>query len=497
MITVRSLGLNFGARTLFSGVDFVINDGEKIGLIGRNGSGKSTFLKLILGEMKPSEGKITVDDGCKIGYLDQHLKFHTETVLDEACYLLPLERSHESWKADKMLRGLGFSDDQILSNPNDLSGGYQIKVKLAQLLMQEPDILFLDEPTNYLDIYATRWLGDFLRKQKNTLILITHDREFMDKIITHTLMIHRGNFRKMAGKTDKLTQKIETEEEMYEKRRIGIAKEREKKQEWVDRFRSKASKASQVQSVIKGLEKQETMEALEDEDELSFRFASIPFGSKDNMAEVKNLSFGYDPNHLLFRNLSFNVRQGEKICIIGKNGNGKTTLLRALFGQITPLSGGISFHNKVDMGYFGQTNVSTLDPKKNIYQELESVNYMLPQGKIRQVASSMMFSGSDAFREISVLSGGEKSRVLLGKVILRPVNLLLLDEPTNHFDFQSAQGLMDAILAFDGAVVMISHDEYFLKKVATKLIVFDGGKVFVFDGGYEDFLDKIGWSESY
>ena len=502
MITVKGVSVEFGGNVLFKDVNLTIGNGEKIGLIGRNGSGKSTFLKLLLGEQKADHGEIEIDDYYSIGYLSQYIHFTAATVLDEVIQILPEDREHEAWKGEKILTGLGFTQEDLLKSPNDFSGGYQIKINLAKVLLQEPSMLLLDEPTNYLDIYAIRWLGNFLKKWRSELILITHDRTFMDSVITHTVIIHRGQFRKVKGSTGKIREQIAQEEEIYEITRVAEEKKRKEAEEWIRRFGAKASKAAAAQSRQKQLDKMEVKEVLTAVHNLDFKFSYTPFASKDDLYDVKNLSFHYLPEKPLVMNLSFHVQPNDKICVIGKNGNGKSTLLKLLSGELTPLKGTVNTSPKVKCGFFGQTNVAHLNPNLSIVQELETLNHhperqgkLLEISTIRAICSQMMFNNDLAHKKISVLSGGEKSRVMLGKILLTPSNVLLLDEPTNHFDIESCESLMDAIQKFEGAVVMVTHDEYFLNNIATKLIVFDGGKTFCFDGSYAQFLKEIGWSE--
>lgn len=494
MIGIKNLTMSFGNRIIFEDVNFIINPGEKIGLIGRNGSGKSTFMKLMMGKIEPEEGSVELPEFYNIGYLEQHIHFTHPTVIDEVCSVLNVEREHEAWKGESILTGLGFSYEEMQKNPSEFSGGYQVKINLAKILLTEPDMLLLDEPTNYLDIYSIRWLGDFLKKWRNELILITHDRGFMDSVITHTVIIHRGNFRKIQGKTGKIKEQIAMEEEIYEKTRVSEEKKRKETEDWIRRFGAKASKASAVQSRVKMLEKQEVKEKLPPLDAIEFKFHYLPFGSKDYILEAENLRFGYNENNILIDNLSFKVNANDKICIIGKNGNGKSTLLKLLVSEINPLVGSVKMNDKAECGYFGQMNIERLDKNNTICEELEKFSPSTEYNAIRRICSNMLFGGENAFKKIGVLSGGEKSRVMLAKILLSKVNLLLLDEPTNHFDIESAESLMEAIKNFEGAVLMITHDEYFLREIATKLIVFDGGKTFCFEGGYDDFLKKVGWS---
>lgn len=495
MIKIKDLGISFLGQRIFEDVNLAFNRGEKVGLIGRNGSGKSTFLKLILKQLEPDSGAVEIPTGYKIGYLEQHIKFTHNSVIDEVCSVLPEEREYEGWKGEEILMGLGFSQEDIMRNPSEFSGGYQVKINLAKLLLGEPNMLLLDEPTNYLDIHSVRWLKKFLQDWDCELILITHDRDFMDSIITHTLTIHRGNFRKTPGNTKDVMEKIALQEEMYEKTRVNEEKQRAKTQEWIDRFGAKASMATRVQSRVKMLEKQEQKEKLEHIATLDFSFNHLPYEGRENLIEVDKVTFGYEQHEILIRNLSFTVGAQDKICIIGKNGKGKSTLLKLITKDLTPLFGSARTHNRAEMGFFGQMNIDRLNPNLSIYEEMQKYVPNINQTTVRRVAAHMMFSGTLSNKKIEILSGGEKSRVMLGKILLKPANLLLLDEPTNHLDLDSCEALLEAIKAFGGAILMVTHSEYFLKEVANRLIVFDDNKVFMFEGGYEDFLKKVGWSD--
>lgn len=495
MITIQDLSISFDGKALFNDVNVHFNQKEKIGLIGRNGSGKSTFLKLLLKELEPDSGEIKIPRNYKIGYLEQHIRFSHQTIIDEVASVLPEERIYETWKGEKILNGLGFSDEEMLQDPKLFSGGYQVKINLAKLLLLEPNLLLLDEPTNYLDIHSIRWLKKFLKDWTEELILITHDRNFMDSIITHTLNIHRGNFRKFPGNTKKIKEQILQEEEIYEKTRVNQEREREKTQAWIDRFKSKATLASRAQSRAKMLEKKEVKEKLDTIVNLDFNFNYLNYNSKQNLMKVTDISFGYDPNKILINNLSFNVQKGDKICIIGKNGKGKSTLLKLLSKEIDVLNGEINIHEKVEIGYFGQMNIDRLNNDNSIYEEIQSVDPSIPETKVRTICAHMMFPGKASNKKIGILSGGERSRVTLGRILLNPVNLLFLDEPTNHLDMESTETLMEAVQRFEGSVIMVTHDEYFLNKIANKLIIYDEGKAFFHNGDYRDFQKKIGWKD--
>ena len=495
MIRIKDLSVSFSGNELFSKANFNINPKEKIGLIGRNGTGKSTLFKLLINQLDPDFGMIEYSKNYKVGILEQHIKFKKDTIIDEVCSVLNLERQYEIWKGEKILNGLGFTEDEMLQDPKLFSGGFQVKINLAKLLLLEPNLLLLDEPTNYLDIHSIKWLKKFLLSWESEIILITHDRSFMDSIITHTLNIHRGNFRKLPGNTSKIKEQIDQEEMIHEKTRINQDKNRKKTQDWIDRFKSKATLASRAQSKIKMLEKQEVLDKLSAIENLDFEFNYLNYNSKESLLETNNLSFGYDKNKLLLNNFSTKVNKGDKICIIGKNGKGKSTLLKLLHNEIDTYSGLINIHTKTKIGYFGQMNIDRLSNDRTIYEEIQSVDDSVIETKVRRTCAHMMFSGDLADKKISVLSGGEKSRVMLGKILLKPVNMLFLDEPTNHLDMESTESLMNAVYNFSGSVLMVTHDEFFLKQIANKLIIYDNGKVFNFNGTYKEFCKNIGWKD--
>ena len=495
MIQVSNLEKSYGRQVLFDKIGFIINPGERVGLVGRNGHGKTTLFSLILGQEHQDSGTVSIPNGYKTGHLSQHIRFTEESVLKEACLSLPHREDgrDESYKAEAILMGLGFSTDDIVLNPAQLSGGFQVRLNLAKVLVSNPNLLLLDEPTNYLDIVSLRWLARFLRSWKKELIIITHDRSFMDSVTTHTMAIHRCGIRKIAGPTENVYQQLLMEEEIYEKTRVNDEKKRNEIEQFINRFRAKATKAKAVQSRVKALQKKERLEKLSDTRNLDFTFNSAPFNSKQLM-EVKDLSFGFDPGAPLIDGLSFYAGKKDRIAIIGKNGKGKTTLLNLLSGELTPLSGEVRHHNDLKLAYFGQTNINRLNQQKTVEEEIMEAHPDHSRGAARKICGVMMFPGDDALKKISVLSGGEKSRVLLGKLLVSPANMLMLDEPTNHLDMESAESLLEALGDFSGAVVIVTHSEMILHAIATRLIVFDNGKAALFEGTYQDFLDRVGWN---
>lgn len=497
MIQVNQLSKQFGDRVLFEDVSFNVNPKERIGLVGRNGTGKSTLFKILTGQLTPDHGEVVIPKGYYIGALEQHLNFTHPTILEECASALSEDQKYEVYRAEKILSGLGFDESDFDRPASDFSGGYQIRINLAKLLLTGPQMLLLDEPTNYLDIVSMRWLAGVLKSFNGEVIIITHDRDFMDSVCTHIMGIHRGGLKKQEGDTEKFYQQIFQEEEIYEQTRQNLEKKKRHMEVFVERFRAKASKATQAQSKLKQLEKMDDLEELDDISQMSLRFNYADCPGKFPL-KVEDLSFSYDDGPTLFSNVSFALKKGERIGVIGKNGKGKSTLLNVIAGEFKPKTGEVTFHPSAKIAHFGQTNVLRLHLKNTIEQEVAEANPELSYSRIRAICGAMLFSGDDAKKQISVLSGGERARVLLGKIIARPSNILLLDEPTNHLDMESIEILIDELEAFPGAVMIVTHSERLLKRVAKNLIVFSGdenGGAEFFHGGYQDFLEKVGWGD--
>ena len=497
MIRVSGLKKSYSRQVLFEDVTFSLQPGERLGIVGRNGHGKSTLFRILTGEEHEDGGEIYVPKNYRIGHLSQHLKFTEPTILGEVCLALPETEGgwKEEYRAEEMLMGLGFHRDDFGRAPAEFSGGFQIRLNLAKLLLAAPNLLLLDEPTNYLDIVAVRWIGGFLRQWPGELMLITHDREFMDSITTHTMAIHRQRAKKLPGGTEKLYAQILQEETIYEQTRQNEAKARREIEKFVERFRAKASKARAVQSRIKLLEKVEKREELAEIQtlEFGFRYKNLP---GKFVGQVENLSFGYDPEKPLISDLSFSIGKSDRIAVIGPNGKGKTTLLALLAGELKPDSGSVTLSTSAVVQYFGQTNISRLETRRTVEEELIAVHPEHSRGVARSIAGLMMFEGDQAEKKISVLSGGERSRVLLGKILLTPANCLLLDEPTNHLDMESIESLLEAVEEFPGAVIIVTHSEAILRELEpNRLIVFDRGEVSLFEGNYDDFLRRVGWQD--
>ena len=494
MIQLQNISKNFASQELFKNLNFKLNTGNRTGLVGRNGSGKSTLFKLILGEETADNGEVIIPKNYKIGTLKQHLTFSESTLREEAALALEEEMQYDVYRVEKILFGLGFSQEDLDKDPLSFSGGYQIRINLAKLLVTEPNLLLLDEPTNYLDIVSLRWLKNFLRAFEGEVILITHNRDFMDSVCTHTMGLVRKTIEMIAGNTHKFYEQLRANDELYAKQKIAQDKKVKELEEFIAKNKARASTAALAQSKVKQLEKMELLDDLAFDNTLAFDFNFKETPSKI-MLEVDKLAFGYTPENLLFKDISFSIKRGECIGIIGKNGKGKSTLLNTLAGELKQLSGEVSSHPSVEFAHFGQTNIARLHPNATLSDEIHSANTKLSTQVIRSIAGAMMFSGDSADKKVSLLSGGEKSRVMLGQILAREVNLLFLDEPTNHLDMQSIEALTEAIQSFEGGVIIVTHSEEMLRRVCDRLIIFARDGAEYFDGGYDDFLSKIGWEE--
>ena len=494
MIQLTNLAKSFGGQSLFNDVNFKMQSQQKIGFVGRNGSGKSTLFKMILGEESYDSGSISIPKNYRIGTLKQHLVFTESTVREECALVLPEDEQWNFYKIEKLLFGLGFSEADLDKDPLSFSGGYQIRINLVKLLATEPNMLLLDEPTNYLDIISLRWLRGFIREFDGEVILITHDRDFMDSVTTHTMGVQRKGLRLVSGDSYKYYSTLEMEDETYEKTKQNQDKKRKELEEFVARNKARASTAALAQSKQKELDKMDDMEELQNDATLSFKF-----NYKETPAKVifraEDLGFGYNADEPLFQNITFAMEKGKRLAIIGKNGKGKSTLLNYIAGELQEQQGSIEYHPSTTFAHFGQTNIERLNVKATVVDEIASVSKEIGIPQARNIAGRMMFSGELGDKKIEVLSGGERSRVMLGKIIGTPANLLFLDEPTNHLDMQSIDALADAIDAFEGSLIMVTHSEMLLHRLADALIIFHKGGAEYFDGTYADFLEKIGWEE--
>ena len=494
MIQADELCKSYGKQVLFESASFKINRKERVGVVGRNGHGKTTLFRMIAGLEEPDSGTISSPRNYRIGYVEQQLLFTQPTVRDEAIHSLPPESRDQVWRVEKMLDGLGFSRADWSKDPLELSGGFQVRLNLTKVLLAEYNMLLLDEPNNYLDIISIRWLEKFLIAWPGELMLITHDRSFMDKVVTHTMAIHRRKIKKIEGDTAKLYTQIALEEETYEKTRINDERKRKEIEQFIAKFRASAQLQGLVESRKKTLVKMGRKDKLETLKSLDFDFGYKKFPGK-YVLTAEGLTFGYRKDQPLVRDFGIVIGARDRVFVVGPNGRGKTTLLKLLAGALIPDAGTIVSLQAVEAGYFEQTNVQSLVASNTVLEEIASGDASIEPAQARRLAGLMMFEDDNALKKISVLSGGEKSRVLLGKLIATPVNLLLLDEPTNHLDLESSDALLTAIDNFPGAVIMVTHNEMFLEALAERLIVFQNDGVTVFEGTYDRFLERVGWSD--
>ena len=492
MINFSNVSKGYGDRPLFSGAIFTLGRGERWGIVGRNGSGKSTLFRLITGAESADHGVISKPKHYRIGALEQHISFSEKTILGETLLSLPIDERDQAYRAEIILTGLGFSLDAMDQDPHSLSGGFQLRVQLAKVLLAEPDCLLLDEPTNYLDIVAIRWLEDFLKQWPGELMLISHDKAFIDRIVTHTLGIYRKQVRKLPGNTEKFYEQMLAEEEIHEKTRERTEKKRAHLKSYIERFGAKASKAAQAKSKEKALGRLPVMERLAAMENLAFSFKMAPFPSK-RMLEVDHLSFTYENSDFSIDDFSLHIQKGDRIAIIGKNGRGKSTLLSLLSGELKAKSATWWKSDNLKIGTFGQTHIQRLHPEMTVEDEISCANRTLSIGEVKSLCGLMMFSGDLASKTVSVLSGGEKSRVLLGKILATPCNVLLLDEPTHHLDMESVEALLLAITHFPGAVIMVTHNEEILSQFASRLVICKEEGIHLFEDTYPIFLEKEGW----
>ncbi len=494
MLNIESITKGFADQVLLENTGMQINSGERVGLVGRNGHGKTTLLNIIAGMDHPDEGQVIMPSGYRVGVLSQHIKFSKPTVLEEAMLGLPDHARDHFWKAEKILSGLGFSEQEMQKDPMQFSGGFQVRLNLAKVLVSEPDLLILDEPTNYLDITSIRWITGFLVSWPREMLLVTHDRGFMDNVVTHVVGIHRRKMKKIQGDTAKYYLQVAQDEEIYEKTRVNEEKRRKEIELFITRFRAKARLANMVQSRVKTLAKLETKNKLVELKNLDFSFNYLPFAGKQVLT-AQDLSFGYEKGNPLIQNFSLTVYPGDRVAVIGKNGKGKTTLLKLISQNITADAGWVKPNPGVETGYFEQTNIQSLNPQFTVEEEILHAYPETDRQAARNICGAMMFEQDAALKKISVLSGGEKARVMLGKLLIRPLNLLLLDEPSNHLDIEAGDAFVAALNAFEGAVVLVTHNEMFLYALANRLVIFTAGGIEIFEGTYQEFLEKQGWED--
>lgn len=528
---IQNACLSFADRKILNDVSFTIDQKTRAALAGANGCGKSTLLKVITGII-PADGiNISKTKGITVSYLPQ-----ADILLPQKSVYEVAEEGYDKYKAlvneyeeiakeldgigqqdkyshilsrmneineilddvgyyhrrsriEQILQGLGFKMSDLSSPSSTFSGGWQMRIALARILVEDPDILLLDEPTNYLDIEAMVWLKNYLKAFDGGVILVSHDQGFLDDTVDCVYELFKGNLTRYSGNYTSYLKQREAEIQMLEKAYEQQAAEIEKTQEFIERFRYKATKAKQVQSRIKSLEKTELIEIPDHLKKLSFSFPEAPHSGNDVLV-IEKLFKAYGSN-VIFEDLSFVVRKKERLAITGRNGEGKSTLLRILAGVDDDFKGVVRDGAGVKKGYFAQDNEKTLNDNNTVLEEVESIADTKDIPRLRSLLGAFLFNGDDVFKKVSILSGGEKSRLSLLKILLHPCNLLLLDEPTNHLDINAKEMLLEAIKAYDGTVIFVSHDTHFIKNLATKILYLSDDKPEFFEGDYDYFAYKL------
>lgn len=530
MISIQNLSVEFNSTALFSGVNFVINKRDKIALVGKNGAGKSTMLKIIAGLQEPTGGVVAAQKDITIGYLPQQMiltdersvveevrtvfgkldemkaslaRMNTELaertdyesesyaeLIDRISNLSDLVQMEESENGEaeleKTLLGLGFVRSDFDRNTSEFSGGWRMRIELAKLLLMRPDVLLLDEPTNHLDIESIQWLETFLKQKANVVVLVSHDRAFIDNVTNRTLEISCGKVYDYQVNYSKYVvlhqERIEQQMRAYENQQKQI----QQTERFIERFRYKATKSVQVQSRIKQLEKIEEIEVDEvDNSRLNLKFPPAP-RSGDYPVICEGVAKKYG-DHTVLSNVDLTIKRGEKVAFVGKNGEGKSTLVKCIMNEI-PYDGNLKIGHNVKIGYFAQNQASLLDGEITVFDTIDQVAVGDIRTKIRDILGAFMFGGEASDKKVKVLSGGEKTRLAMIRLLLEPVNLLILDEPTNHLDMKTKDVLKQAIADFDGTVIVVSHDRDFLDGLVEKVYEFGGGKVREHLGGIYDFL---------
>ena len=533
MISISDLTVSFGGYNLLDGVSFHISESDQIGLVGKNGAGKSTIMKLICGLQSPTSGRIDKPSHLNIGYLPQIMEHHRgKTVMEETMTafqsvkdlekeleeinlqlaertdyqsdeyaelitrlgeindVLALDNSEPpAVQAEKVLLGLGFKDEDFGRNTETFSQGWNMRIELAKILLGRPDVLLLDEPTNHLDIESIEWLESYLKAYRGSLMLVSHDRRFLDNVTNRTVEIMLGKIHDYKVPYSKYlelrAERMAQQNAAYENQQRMI----EKTEDFIARFRYKPTKSNQVQSRIKALEKLERIEVDEtDNATLTVKFPPAP-RSGDVAFKAVDLTVGY-PQKVVFRDADIEIRRGEKVALIGRNGEGKTTLMRVIMGQLEPVSGEAKVGHNVHIGYFAQNQEDILDKNETVFDTLDRIAVGDIRTKIRDLLAQFLFRGEDIDKKVGVLSGGERARLGMAKLMLEPYNLLALDEPTNHMDIKSKDILKQALKAYDGTLVVVSHDRDFLEGLVDKMYEFRDGHVKEHLGSISDFLES-------
>ena len=496
MLTIDHVSMEFSARPVLDDITFLINRKERVALVGKNGAGKTTLLRLIAGEYQPTSGRIAREADMTIGYLPQVMLFHDDrtlreevlTVKNEGNKGLEDEGNDARFIAemDRTIIGLGFERKDFERPCSEFSGGWRMRIELAKILLRHPDLLLLDEPTNHLDIESIQWLEDFLKSSQSAVLMVSHDRAFIDNVCNRTIEITLGRIYDYNVNYSRFVELRKERHEQQVRAYQNQQKMIQDTEEFIERFRYKATKAVQVQSRIKQLEKLERLEVdLEDTSKLNLRFPPAPrSGDFPLIVEDLRKDFG---EHTVFHDVTFTIRRGEKVAFVGKNGEGKSTLVKCIMGQLDYF-GTLKIGHNVKIGYFTQNQAALLDEEKTVFETIDYVAVGDIRTKIRDILGAFMFGGEASDKKVKVLSGGERSRLAMIRLLLEPCNVLILDEPTNHLDMQSKDVLKNALQDFNGTLICVSHDRDFLNGLVSKVYEFGGGIVKEHLGGIYDFL---------
>lgn len=489
MLTVSNVAKSYGSKTLFEDLTLQINHEDRIGLVGPNGAGKSTLFKLILQQEEPDAGDITFQRGITVGFLPQESAPAGDETVIELTTAFPGSDGSAIAKAKRILKGLAFRDTDFDRPARELSGGWVMRAHLARLLTQEPDLLMLDEPTNHLDLESLLWFQDYLEGYPGGILMISHDREFLNRLVNQILEIRNSALHRYVGNYDNfLTQRAARAAQQlaaFKNQQREIAR----LQEFADRFRAKASKASQAQSKLKQIERMDKIEAPEaDEAVVNFSFPQ-PEASGHRIITLRDLSFSYGP-HRVYDRANFEAERGQRLVLVGPNGAGKSTLLKLMAGVLLPNGGERDLGPKVKAGYYSQYRTEMLQAERTVLSEALDTPARVTELAVRSLLGCFLFRDDDVFKKVNVLSGGEKSRLALVKLLLDPPNFLLMDEPTTHLDMASIDAVIAALKAYTGTLIFISHDVYFIRALATKVLHVNAGRLTPYAGGYDYYLDK-------
>lgn len=531
LCTVQGVALGYGARVLFADLSFIVGPRDRVGLVGPNGAGKSSLMKLLAGVLRPDHGSITLAKEARLGYLPQELagfgegtlletvlgaidertqaqaRLHraeealsrattpeqqlalSEELSEAAAAVGQAEQLYGPYRAAEILSGLGFRTADLSLPARSFSGGWRMRAALAALLLRDPELLLLDEPTNHLDLPTLAWLDGFLQQSDKALILISHDREFLNRHINRVLAIESGKVTPYTGDYDDYEAQKALAQAQLEAKAVKIEEKRAQLERFIERFGAKNTKATQAKSKQKQIDRLEVVEFMRERKRLAFRFPEVAPSGKDVLS-IQGLSKRFGEK-AIYREAGAHLGRGDRIAIVGVNGAGKTTLLKLITDELPRDAGEVKYGHNVTRAYYAQHHGDQLNPENTIFQELDALVPNQPPSVVRKTAGAFLFSGDDVEKRVTVLSGGERARVALAKLLLTPSNLLLLDEPTNHLDLDSAEALIDALSSYQGTILFVSHNESFVRRLATKIWEIEDGEIRIFPGTFDEYVEAV------